>query len=65
MFEISAKTYENTYTITLHIKEIKSVLWVKIHDIEDKLCVKNVALRLLQKNKRENTKDMEKNLLAT
>lgn len=55
-------------------KNNKSVLWIKMHDIPDKLDVKNMSdvvikqlrvfiiLKLLQKFKLKNTKDIEKNL---
>ena len=55
-------------------KNNKSVLWIKIHDIPDKLGVKNMSdlvikklrvfiiVKLLQKIKLKNTKDIERNL---
>ena len=44
MFNINSNTYaENCiYTIKVIKKGNKSVLWVKMHDIQDKLGVKNM-----------------------
>ena len=45
MFKTSVETYaENCiHTITVHKKHNKSVLWVKMCDIQDKLVVKNMS----------------------
>ena len=45
MFEISVETYEKNciHTKTVHKKVNKSVLCIKIHDIQDKLGAKNMS----------------------
>ena len=45
MFEISVEAYaENCiHIITIHKKLNKTVLWIKIYDIQDKLGVKNMS----------------------
>ena len=79
MFDISADTYpENcVHTINVIEKDNKLVLWVNMHDIKDKLSVKNMldltinAIKSIYdtenptKNKLKKIKDMEKNLLKT
>ena len=45
MFKISAgasaKSCNNA--ITVHKKDTKTVFWIKMHDIQDELCVKNIS----------------------
>ena len=44
MIKISIDAYaeNNINTITVHKKDSKAVLWIKMHDIQDKLSVKNI-----------------------
>ena len=75
MIDINSNKYaENcVHTIEVIRKDNKSGLWIKIHDVQDNLGVKNMSdmttnqlnqLNQLQQNRLENTKDMEKNLLT-
>ena len=45
MFDISANRYVKNCVRIIKIikKDNKSVLWIKMHDIQDKLCVKNMS----------------------
>ena len=75
MTDSNVNIYEKTVFIqSQYMENNKSVLWIKMHDIPDKLDVKNMSdvvikqlrvfiiLKLLQKFKLKNTKDIEKNL---
>ena len=44
MIKISIDAYakNNINTITVHKKDSKAVLWIKRHDIQDKLSFKNI-----------------------
>ena len=45
MLKISAKTYATKCinTVTVHKKDNKTVLWIKMHNIQDSLGVKNMS----------------------
>ena len=45
MFKISAKTCATKCinTVTVHKKDNKTVLWIKMHNIQDSLGVKNMS----------------------
>ena len=45
MFDVNAGTYAENCVLstTVHKKDNKSVLWIKMHDIQDKLGVKNMS----------------------
>ena len=45
MFKISVETYDENcvHTTAVHKKDNKTVLWIKIHDIQVKLVVKNMS----------------------
>ena len=45
MFKISVETYDEScvHVTAVHKKDNKTVLWIKIHDIQVKLVVKNMS----------------------
>ena len=76
MFKISAKTYATNCinTVTVHKKDNKTVLWIKMYNIQDSLGVKNMSDLTIKaikgiyetksptnENKLKDAKDMEKN----
>ena len=73
MIDINPKTYAENYvhTITVIQKDNKSVLWMKIHNIKDKLGIKNMsdltikAIKGIYDTEASNTKDVEKSLAVT